>query len=774
MRRASLSFIIIVSLSALSGCFGSRNLDLGQRQDSCGAQGPCASGMSCEAGVCVMPTIPDDDLGEGPRSGPRVVQLAVGEAHTCALLDHGRVQCWGGNEHGQLGDGTRFDRDQPVDVIGLEDVVAISSGFNLTKTFALHRDGTVSVWGRPNSYSGDPSPARIAGLSNVKSLMWGGDTTCVLHRDGALSCATSDRLEDGSYTTRWERQALTDVVQLVSSALGHICALRARGEVWCWGSHLLAFEYDEALGHVVQNVGQLPAPERVALDEPATSITLGAVHACAKLESGRAVCWGADAGGQFDLPFSPNSPYERLDPREVPQLGEVSEVFAGRHASCGLRPGQGLRCVGMPYVEPLVTPEQRVRVVDMPQLADAVEVVMGANHACARTRSGRVWCWGDNTQGQIGDGRSAVYPEPALVQGLRGVTELATGPQHTCARAASGEVSCWGANELALFDAPQTRLATLPVVVPDASGWTQLVTGRGYLCGLAQGGEVRCRSLELGSGNSSNVVVAAAQAVEGVAPARALSGGERHLCALHLDGGVTCWGDNTWGQLVGVEDRGPDASRPQRVPMIDDATQLVTGRDYNCALSQRGEVWCWGAIHPRTSRVSRPVLPSRVEGLADVVELVAARDYRCARRAAGEVHCWTDNDYVHASMPNQQAGLLITPPRMALTHEAVALMSGAKHTCAQGPAGEVTCWGSTASGQLGAPELLGARDAVEAPVAVSHPAEVSLSSAHEHVCEIVEGGQVRCWGQGKHGQLGRADVPDALTPKLVRGAWGRD
>lgn len=178
-----------------------RALSLGEAH-TCAAYAPV--GAAREVVVCRGRAVaaPVEPL----LAGEAVVELAAGRDHTCALLEGGDVRCWGRNDLGQLGDGTKNDARAPVAVLGVRGAVALVSGAN--HACARLRNDTVVCWGdnaRHQLANGTVAPSAypvlVAGLSGVRALAAGGDATCAALARGAVRCwGKNDRgqLGDGS------------------------------------------------------------------------------------------------------------------------------------------------------------------------------------------------------------------------------------------------------------------------------------------------------------------------------------------------------------------------------------------------------------------------------------------------------------------------------------------------------------------------------------------------------------------------------------------------
>ena len=107
-------------------------------------------------------------------------------------------------------------------------------------------------------------------------------------------------------------------------------------------------------------------------------------------------------------------------------------------------------------------------VISFPSLSagnSVVAVTAGAHHSCAVTASGRLYCWGRNEEGQLGDGTTTERHVPTLVEGLSGVREVALGDLHTCALLGSGAVRCFGSNSNGQLGDGTTRDSDEPTYV---------------------------------------------------------------------------------------------------------------------------------------------------------------------------------------------------------------------------------------------------------------------------------------------------------------------
>ncbi|HEU4406801.1 MAG TPA: hypothetical protein VFS43_16155 [Polyangiaceae bacterium] len=366
------------------------------------------------------------------------------------------------------------------------------------------------------------------------------------------------------------------------------------------------------------------------------------------------------------------------------------------------------------------------------------QVAASGSHSCAIVGNGEVLCWGYNAYGQLGDGTttSRLTPVPVLEAPggppLTGVQALALGYYHSCALLTGGEARCWGQNYDGQLGDGTTTSRLTPVLVlaspggPPLTGVQALELGGAHSCALRTSGEARCWGSnnhgQLGDGTKTDrhtpVPVLASPGGPPLTGVQALALGGAHSCALLTNGEARCWGRNYDGELGD----GTTTSRLTPVPALASpggppltgVQALALGELHSCALLTGGEARCWGQNYDgqlgdgtQTDRHT-PVLVLASPGgppLTGVQALELGGAHSCALRTSGEARCWGSNNHGqlgdgttterHTPVP-----VLASPGGPPLTG-VQALALGYQHSCALLTGGEARCWGHNYSGKLG-------------------------------------------------------------------------
>ena len=397
---------------------------------------------------------------------------------------------------------------------------------------------------------------------------------------------------------------------------------------------------------------------------------------------------------------------------------------------------------------------------DAPLPMDSRKVSLGFLHSCALRSNNQVFCWGNGDYGQLGNGRTlpAIHPvdvhtSEANSSPLGHIVSVSAGHFHTCALTERGRVKCWGNGEHGQLGNNETADSPTPVGVQTSE------TNSSPLRGIV-----------------------------------AISAGRDHTCALTRAGNVKCWGNGEYGQLGEgtVSDSELSNSIPIPAPVdvrtsatnsapLSNIVAISSGGLHTCALTRAGNVKCWGSAYygqlgngtlwgNRSTPVNVRTSITDPSPLGGIVAISAGGGHTCALTEQNHVKCWGWRD--SGQLGDRKISTIENSPVPVDVHTSltstsplghiVAISAGTLHTCAVTDREKVKCWGSGLYGQLG--NRMSATRSTPVNVHASHSDSSSLdniadiSMGGKHSCALTNDGDVKCWGNGEHGQLGNGEV----------------
>ncbi|HET9953049.1 MAG TPA: DUF4215 domain-containing protein [Polyangiaceae bacterium] len=373
---------------------------------------------------------------------------------------------------------------------------------------------------------------------------------------------------------------------------------------------------------------------------------------------------------------------------------------------------------------------------------EPIRVEAGHSTICALFKNGDLKCWGANQFGQLGIGNvDDMGDNPGemgkdLPVAMTEVVDFAVGRQHVCAAASSGGVYCWGDNSYGqLGESPDSghlssfETRPVPTRLPPAKV-IALTAGDWHTCALMKDQQVYCwggnKQAQCGAGFGSDYYPQEADTpfapagLGGETP-RAIGAGFDLTCAL-LDTRVRCWGANSDGQS-GVSSRGeavPIANRDVSLGTFP-VSSIAVGRAHVCARAETGDVKCWGLNgngqlgHENVASVGEDqtqmgTLLSATR-IGNALSIQAGGMSTCAMLRKGEVVCWGSNDHGalgrEYSVGNDNVGddpgemSSLVPVDVGANERIKSWSMGEKFSCALLESGRIKCWGDNSDGQLG-------------------------------------------------------------------------
>jgi len=342
------------------------------------------------------------------------------------------------------------------------------------------------------------------------------------------------------------------------------------------------------------------------------------------------------------------------------------------------------------------------------------KVDAGGSHTCG-IKTGKLYCWGNNVYGQIGDSTSGsgVYrPSPTHVGTATDWDIISAGGNHTCG-IRSGKLYCWGTTRDGRLGIGPTvsDVAANPIRVGTASDWD------------------------------------------------AVSAGDLHTCGIRA-GKLYCWGNNTYGQ-TGNGSVKPNRN-PTRVGTGTDWTTVAAAYGFTCGI-RTGKLYCWGnsndgrlGIGP-TASVETPSAV-RVGTGTDWSVVSGGNGHTCAIRV-GKLYCWGKNNVGQVG-DGLTTGRL-TPKRIGTGTDWKTVTAGSSHTCAV-RVGKLYCWGGNIHHQLGDGTTTDRHSPKQIGTGTTWK---GVSGGALHNCAHL--GKIYCWGFNANGQVGDGTTTERKAPKNI-------
>lgn len=611
-----------------------------------------------------------------------------------------------------------------------------------------------------------PEPTGDAGIPPVdrwRAVRGGFGHTCALDVDDKLYCwgrnfeGELGRLGTGDLTSI--REIAADGPWLdVATSNRHTCAIKADHTAWCWGAN---------------DRGQLGNNSTVNSTEP-VAISIGATHAiaaselhtCAIDDNRAAWCWGKNGAGELGIGIAGDdvpTPTMVASGMRWDQIAVGTSDFGPRSGTtCAIAEDRTLWCWGVGLATETSSPTPVQFGTDTWRA-----ISLGRDHACGITEAGGMRCWGQNLNGQLGNGLAdnSATPVGALVanEDRADWTSVAVNGDHSCG-VADGHWYCWGASVTGQLGLDGVDRNPVPVELGAGTTWSAVGAGVGHTCAIASDRTMWCvggRGFgQLGDGSTSRQVPVK---LDGAWASVAI--GETTTCAIDTLGVAHCTGNNVFG-LLGNGTR----NWQQRLTPIDAQTtwtEIAPGQFHSCGI-RGGEAVCWGGnyVAQSTGSESGSVLsPTAV--MITAIHATAYGEQSCAYSTSQQTtQCWGANQFGQLGRAPSPEGEG-QPPAPIVTATFAEVDVGNRHACGIDANGQVRCWGSSDEGRLGR--------AVNGPQSAPTPVDgllyAALSVGHGSTCAIDFSGTLRCWGANYNGELGLGNKAFRQTPTVVGGTW---
>ena len=575
-------------------------------------------------------------IGAGGKNEPQQVDsrrwlsVAVGENNVCGIViaqaadTQGAIYCFGLNTDGQLGVSPSLVRQsvEPMQVgdssnwtrvaVGDRHICAISNPDNSLWCIG---DNAYSQLGLGAGNTTDQSEFQNTNNS-ANSVVAGESHTCFLGNGVAFCFGDNQSGQLGQGTTGGTSSDLVVVdgehkFSALSAGKQFTCGVAINstsfpsdaGKVYCWGSN------SNGETGTSTEVSIRSTPTQVNTDVTFTSVRASGYHACGVTTLGKVYCWGSNTNEQSGEPKSVSLSL----PHQVGTATNWAEVSLNEYTSCartvatsstpsatycwGDRQSTGIGTASYFNVPIKVTGTGWLR------------VATNGNSRCAIQGSelpGRLFCWGANFSGEVGNGTIEPVRTPIEIIVPGGWREIAMGPWSTCGITGAGALACWGSNSSGRLGVGDTIDKLVPTRVGSDTDWSSISVGSGSACAIKSGTDVYC----WGSDSSGALGNGAVLTDDQVSPSqvdfsgtgshtwRKVSVGQSHACALDDAKKLYCWGDNGNGFFGGYGKLGDGTGDNRDAPVRSVAgmqfIDVTAGVASTCGVAVGGASWCWG------------------------------------------------------------------------------------------------------------------------------------------------------------------------------------
>ena len=501
---------------------------------------------------------------------------------------------------------------------------------------------------------------------------------------------------------------------IVASAntLYSTCVARHHGAVWCWGQ--IADQNDH---NITLRPIKIAIPDRIVELVGVTSENLF----WGRSDQGKVYAWSDAVAQQVSL-----------GERQAVRL-RIINTGAGVNAFVCTRDGVILKFNYLGTSSPQVIQGPAEGMIDC--------AVAGTHNStyCAWTPERRLYCWGNNSWSQLGDGtqQAAEDPQPAPIAPVLDFTLRQVGDGlRTCALDDQHDLHCWGSSVAGIEREP-VRIEGLPKLGALDPAW-RLDTG------------VWLSSIEIDAEGQVTFVER-----EHILRPRSVSHSYSTRCVTDAEFRLWCAGDDRYG-TSGVGRRW--RYHPVKVAGLDPVSSLALGQHHACAQRREdGQAYCWGGTaDPRYTYTARGVLRGVRNGdpptwVGESIALDSGRQHSCLITPEQSVRCWGNNRNP------------ASPVHLGDGWQPDQISVGGNHQCVL-VAGDAWCWGDNEQGESGRGDLEGSNT----PERVAGlPSLAALSLGDTHSCALSQVGEVWCWGDNQYGQVGAADQDVAWIPQRV-------
>ena len=378
-------------------------------------------------------------------------------------------------------------------------------------------------------------------------------------------------------------------------------------------------------------------------------------------------------------------------------------------------------------------------------------VSLGYHYSAAITTNGDLYCWGENGDGQVGNGTTVTQTTPVKVLGNVSVVSL--GGYYSAAITTNGDLYCWGLNNYGQVGNGTTINQTAPVKV--LGNVSAVSLGYYHSAAITTNGDLYCWGCNKYGGVGDGTTATQTTPVKVLGNVSAVSLGYYHSVAITTNGDLYCWGLNEHGQVG----NGTTVTQKTPVKVLGNVSVVSLGIDHSAALTTNGDLYCWGENGDgQVGNGTTIDQKTPVKVLGNVSAVFLEDYYSAALTTNGDLYCWGLNN--HGQVGNGTTVTQTTPVKVLGNVSAVSLRLA--QSAALTTNGDLYCWGLNNYGQVGN----GTTVTQTIPVKVlDNVSAVSFGASQG--AALTTNDDLYCWGNNKYGQVGNGTTTDQRTPTKV-------
>jgi alpha-tubulin suppressor-like RCC1 family protein len=696
-----------------------------------------------------------------------------GSGGASGIKSDGTLWSWGSNANGQLGDGTSINRSSPVQVLGGGSWSSVAAGqYARIAIRAGAQAGQVWTWGFNGTYGqlGDgttisrSSPIQITAASSSFTFVTAASyTSYAIKTDGTIFAwgyGGSGNIGDGTTTSRSAPVQITSLgsrvfTKIYAYSSDHVHAIQNNGKLWGWGTNTTGELGD---GTVVSR----SSPVQVSGAQNWSTVAgLGGYTQSAGIDtSGKVYLWSSyngnviTSGSHISNPTYYSWSQISVGPSHTVALREDGKVFAW-----------GLNSVGQVGDLTILNRSSPVQIGGTGDEREYfVSVSAGTNFTVGVNIIGKIYAWGFNTYGQLGDTTTVSKSSPVLLTAASiassSFVSISAGDNHVIALTTAGTVFTWGTNGSGQLGQNDTVFRSSPVQIPSMSNIAQVGAGGSFSVALDTSGRLYTWGVN-----------DAGQLGYGYDPVQSITGnGNSNIIMLTASGKLYGVGTNNYGQLgngtiTQLNSFTLVATQPSKT-----WSSVVMSSYFTLAIATDGTLWSWGensqgqlGINSVTSQSS----PSQVGSSTNWRSISISGGTAYAINSSGGLYGWGynadgqlgDNTVASKSNPTQIRSDLTWAEVVATENYLNVIAYGNTVVHARTTDGKMFSWGYNTNGEVGDNSTV----AKSSPVQIGTSNWVSLGNKHA----IRQDGTLWGWGYGNVGTVGDLTVAPRSSPVQI-------